>query len=140
MIRTDFGISVNLSHLISDTENEIIRLTADQMAYFEAASDNPRMLVTGGAGTGKTLLGLELARKAALAGRRVLFLTYNKNIAAKIAAECRRDKKTGALITVSNFHEFLKSFVEETPDADTNIDHYYKQTLPCQFIETISSG
>ena len=42
------------------------------------------------AGTGKTLLGLELARKAALAGRRVLFLTYNKNIAAKIA-ECRRD-------------------------------------------------
>jgi len=140
LIRTDFGISVNLSHLISDTENEIIQLTADQMAYFEAASDNPRMLVTGGAGTGKTLLGLELARKAALAGRRVLFLTYNKNIAAKIAAECRRDKQICAQITVSNFHEYLQSFVEEAPDTDTDIDHYYKQTLPCKFIETISSG
>lgn len=140
LIRTDFGITVNLSHLISDTENEIIRLTSDQMAYFDAASDNPRMLVTGGAGTGKTLLGLEHARKAAIAGKRVLFLTYNKNIAAKIASECRRDMKTSALITVSNFHEYLQLFVDNNLDTDTDMDLYFKQILPGKFIEKMTSG
>ena len=140
LIRTDFGISVILSHLINDTEAEIIRLTTDQMDYFEAASDNPRMLVTGGAGTGKTLLGLEFARKAAIAGKRVLFLTYNKNIAAKIAAEFRRDKQNCTQITVSNFHEYLKAYVETAPDPDADMDIYFKQTLPYKFIEIVSSG
>jgi hypothetical protein len=140
VIRTDFGICVNLSKMIGDTEDTIIRLTSDQIAYFEAASDNSRMLVTGGAGTGKTLLGLELARKAALAGKRVLFLTYNKNIAAKIASECRREKNISALITVSNFHEFLLTFVEKEVDSDMDMDLYFKKTLPSKFIKALTTG
>lgn len=54
-----------------------LRLTREQTEVLERASASKRMVVTGWPGTGKTLIGAELANRAASAGRKVLFVTFN---------------------------------------------------------------
>ena len=59
-------------------ERRIIRLTADQHQSLVAADDNERCLFQGAAGTGKTMLALELAKRRTAAGDRVALVCYNR--------------------------------------------------------------
>ncbi|WP_159876093.1 DNA/RNA helicase domain-containing protein [Aquitalea denitrificans] len=54
-----------------------LRLTREQSEVLNKASAAQRMVITGWPGTGKTLIGSELAGRAANSGKRVLFITYN---------------------------------------------------------------
>ena len=59
-------------------DDQLIRLTEEQYAALDLARDNDRCLFRGAAGTGKTMLALECARRAATAGHRVGLLCYNR--------------------------------------------------------------
>lgn len=59
-------------------ERSLIRLTEEQYQALQAADENDRCLFSGGAGTGKTMLALELAKRRAAAGDRVALLCYNR--------------------------------------------------------------
>jgi hypothetical protein len=61
-------------------------LTEHQVETLEGLSDNERVLVQGGAGSGKTLIAAEAARREAAAGRRVLLLCFTKPLRAWLAA------------------------------------------------------
>lgn len=54
---------VPLHRQVNQVERRIERLTADQMRMADVAQANPRVLCTGGAGTGKTFLAERLAHK-----------------------------------------------------------------------------
>lgn len=77
-LRPDFERVVTRSTAISQSENSIISLTEDQYQVLDMISDNPRCVVEGAAGTGKTVLAFEYARRAASASRRVLLLCFNR--------------------------------------------------------------
>jgi len=53
-------------------------LRVQQAPVLTLAKLNPRVLITGPAGTGKTLIGMEIARRAAEEGRRVALLCHNQ--------------------------------------------------------------
>jgi ATP:corrinoid adenosyltransferase len=97
-----FRFSVSLSSRISDAEAKIFRMTEEQMAILGGFAEIPRVGVKGGAGTGKTVVALELARRWRAEGLRVLFLCYNKPLADEIA-------KTADGFTVQTFHAFCSS-------------------------------
>ena len=59
-------------------DDQLIRLTEEQYAALDLARDNDRCLFRGAAGTGKTMLALECARRAATAGHRVALGCYNR--------------------------------------------------------------
>jgi hypothetical protein len=62
-------------------EEEIERvLRQQQKPVLELAVLNPRLIVNGAAGTGKTLISMEVARRAAEKGRRVGLLCFNQLI------------------------------------------------------------
>jgi len=69
-----------------DAREEIIRreqeieriLRTQQKPILQLATSNERVVVNGGAGTGKTLIALEIARRAAESGRRVGLLCFNQ--------------------------------------------------------------
>lgn len=63
-----------------ETETRIRALTEEQFEALDAICDNPICLLRGPAGTGKTFLGIESARRAAAAGRSVLVLCFNHNL------------------------------------------------------------
>jgi hypothetical protein len=66
-----------LEKLLRDQQRPVLRLT----------EYNPRVLVEGGAGTGKSLIGLEIARRKAVQGLRVGYLCFNRLIGNWAARE-----------------------------------------------------
>ena len=59
---------------------ELLRLTEDQYEALRQTELNPRCVIDGAAGTGKSLLALELARRRHAAGDRVAILCQNYNL------------------------------------------------------------
>ena len=62
-LRPEFEAVTPLHLQAQSVEERVARLTEDQMIMVDVAAANERVLCSGGAGTGKTLLALELARR-----------------------------------------------------------------------------
>jgi hypothetical protein len=65
-----------------DVGHKIEQLTRQQYETYQGLLANPRALVPGRAGSGKTMLALWTAIALASRGKRTLFLCYNRNLAA----------------------------------------------------------
>ncbi len=94
-------VKPNLSFQARARLEERIKLDAAQLAILSSLIENDLVLVHGGAGTGKTILAAELARREAKAGRKVLFLTFTEALAFELAKEL-----SNPLITVSPIGRF----------------------------------
>lgn len=66
-----------LSHLLRDEEKERIILTEQQKRYLRALGETKRAAITGGAGTGKTLLAMHKAQELAEQGKNTLLVCFN---------------------------------------------------------------
>lgn len=62
-LRPEFETVIPLYVQARGVDERIAALTEDQMVMVDVASDNHRVLCSGGAGTGKTFLAMELARR-----------------------------------------------------------------------------
>lgn len=56
----------------------MLELTQEQFEALDAMEDNPRVIFTGPAGTGKSLLAIEAAQRAHERGQRILLACYNE--------------------------------------------------------------
>jgi hypothetical protein len=74
---------------IDQTEVHRIRLTNNQAKVLRVIGGRRRAIVSGGAGTGKTLLAVEKARQLAAQGLSVLLLCYNRPLADFLAQGLR---------------------------------------------------
>ena len=75
MPKMDFGLQARLE------KEERIRLDAMQFEVLQGVMENESVLVTGAAGTGKSVMALALARKLAESGKRVLVLCFTEPLA-----------------------------------------------------------
>lgn len=71
----------------AELAGELRRYTEEQVVALDAMAENPRALFVGPAGTGKTLLAIEAARRGRAEGRRVLFLCFNRLLGSWLARE-----------------------------------------------------
>ncbi len=72
-----------------------------------ALDSNRRVLVTGGAGTGKTMLVVKWAKRAVRRGERTLVVCFNKPIAGGLQQQLE-----GENLTVSTFHDAIIKLLE----------------------------
>lgn len=71
----------DMRHEIEQREREAeAKLRDQQRPVLKLAATNPSVVVSGGAGTGKTLIAMEVARRAAESGRRVALVCFNQLI------------------------------------------------------------
>lgn len=87
-------------------EARFVRLTEEQAAALDLVARNRRVIVTGGAGTGKTILAREKARRLAANGMRTLFLCFNRPLALRVAADADGYEAL-------NFHELCMRLAEK---------------------------
>lgn len=96
-----FRLRTPLGTVLSGDDAALQVLTQQQFHILRAIEAVPRAAVSGGAGTGKTVLAMEEARRCAESGLRTLFVCYNRGL----ATETRRRLKDGPPVTVTTFHE-----------------------------------
>ena len=96
LLRPDFEYTVVGGMPLELAEQSIRRFTEEQFHAIDLIEENPRVLFKGPAGTGKTLLAVEAARRAVRAKKSVALVCFNnllgawlKNETAEIAAEAR---------------------------------------------------
>jgi superfamily I DNA/RNA helicase len=94
--------------IVRDSE-QLVAVSSEQFSVLDDLEINPRVVVSGFAGTGKTLLAQEFARRRESLGKKVLFLCYNKALAKKIRWGYDRESN----VQVSTFHSFAKRLIEE---------------------------
>lgn len=96
-----------LSARIGEEEEHRIELTRRQMAVLDLLSRHRHVVISGGAGTGKTLIAREKAERLAAEGMRTLLVCYNRPLADHI-----REQTTGIeLLDVASFHQLCDRWV-----------------------------
>lgn len=78
ILRPDFEFFESSESRSLRLTGELKKYTEEQFEALDTMSSNPRVIFQGPAGTGKTLLALESARRSAISGRKTLFLCYNR--------------------------------------------------------------
>jgi hypothetical protein len=128
-IRPDFEATMTRSLAVGVVEDELIRFTEEQLLVLDAVVDNPRILVRGSAGTGKSLLAAREARRLAAAGQSVLLVCHTRAL-----ADTLRSSVSDERVEVSTFASFAGRVVDkagrrhELPDATE--DALYEVFIP----------
>lgn len=134
-LRGDFVFIPTLSDRLNSVEKRLVRLTSEQAQLMQALSLNKHLLIEGNAGTGKTLLAVDFAKKKAASRKKVLFLTYNKNLANNVI----RQVDTIENLKVINIHALFGEYVAvDVKKMQENPNVYFSEILPEIFYEYLS--
>lgn len=103
-LRGDFERVRTAMDRLSEFENEVKRYTEEQYHILDSIRLNNRSVIQGSAGTGKTMIAIESAVRAAAEGQKVLLTCYNRLI-----GEWMQKQLVGweEKITVSSLHLLL---------------------------------
>jgi hypothetical protein len=103
-----FIVAPLVASRIAEQEARRLVLTNDQMRVLDFLRSHRRVAVSGGAGTGKTVLALEKARRLASEGFRTLLTCYNRQLADHLARQCVNTTN----LDVTSFHQLCHRQVE----------------------------
>lgn len=123
------------SDLISENAR-IIQATEAQLAVLRGFAENDRVLVQGSAGSGKTLLALELAVSMAMVGRRTLLLCFNHHLSMWLQEQASAEprlKGRELLLEISTFHSFALGMAERAGvefDARDATQEFWDEEVP----------
>lgn len=110
-----FMVAPLVSSQLAEQEARRLVLTKDQIRVLDFLRSHRRVAVSGGAGTGKTVLALEKARRLASEGFRVLLTCYNRQLADHLSNLC-----AGILnLEVMSFHQLCHRQVEKANCASS---------------------
>lgn len=119
-LRPDFEMVMTRGSTIAQSEERLIALNDEQYNYLDMTHENDQILVTGAAGTGKTVLAMEFARREVLSGKKVLFVCYNKLLSGWLYKEIN-DGGEGS-VTVSTLHSLMKNYIKQSTLYDEFIN------------------
>lgn len=113
-------------------------LTEEQERILEETELDSRKIFFGAAGTGKTFLAMEKAKKLAAQGKIVFLTCFNKNLAHYFNNQI----PTG--ITTANFHDYLLRTLQDqnieihVPQDSQEWASFFDETLPTQAFDYFS--
>lgn len=105
-LRPDFDRIVVKSVSIGQSTQKLLQLTEEQYARLDELDANPRCLFEGAAGTGKTMLALEHARRAERKGSKVLLVCFNRLLGNWLSQQT-----IGTNITTGSIHQVIRRFI-----------------------------
>ena len=111
-----------------EREAQVERLTQQQAVILGAIALLHRVEVRGGAGSGKTWLAVEQARRLSRTGRRVALMCYSRGLSAYLSRRCEALHRNEKPAYVGTFHELGQRW--GAPTGDENDPDFWEQQLP----------
>jgi DNA replication protein DnaC len=134
VLRPDFEFYESPRVRARRLDEEIRRYTEEQFAVLDQLARNPRVIVDGPAGTGKTVLAIEQARRSVGAGHRVLLLCFNRPLSKWLAAEAEGT-------TVLTLHEYMRRVAGvEFTEEQLHEQGFWQDELPTLALERLMDG
>ncbi len=133
-----FVAELSAKELARRREREQAQFTDEQVKILDVVGTNPRLLVEGPAGSGKTWVAAEAARRASDNKQRTLVVVFNRLIEARLAELC------GEGVEVRRIHSLMAQVVDRHAgrnEARRKLEsgrvepQWYDQTLPEQALE-----
>lgn len=84
LINKRVALSIAAGALIEDKERELSEINQTQDVVIDLLSHYPRAFIIGGAGTGKTWIGIKKIKRCIAEGKRPLYLCYNRTLAERV--------------------------------------------------------
>ena len=141
-LRGDFETIIPVNIAIRESESEIVSFTNEQYGALDTMEENPRMIFSGPAGTGKTLLAMEKARRNNTNGVRTLFLCFNRLLGSHLALKAKREKLEK--VTINSLHQFFYQNITASGLADkirnNNAENLFTEIYPEYFLQSWSAA
>lgn len=84
LVNKRIALSISAGALIEDKKRELVEINNIQDAIIDLLSHYPRAFIVGGAGTGKTWIGIKKIKRCLQEGGKPLYLCYNKALAETV--------------------------------------------------------
>ena len=136
ILRGDFDCAVAMSVQLRNANEALIALTKEQYRCLDQLDDNPRCLIQGPAGTGKTLLAIEEVKKFAARGDKVALFCFNSNLADWMSNYFDDMPESVRPQYVGTFHKYMTQVAKDAdllpvyPHDPEKVQQYYQEDLP----------
>lgn len=141
LLRPDVDSAYSIGGYLTGLESRLLQLTNQQIRAARRMAANPRTIVRGRAGTGKSILALERARQLSESGLKVLFLTFNQLLARHVAAGIANDPRAKN-IEVRHAHSLYREVIEnagllEELQAYEDEEDFFSRKFPLLFVDAV---
>ena len=127
-----------LAQLIDSRTEQVDQLVRENAKLLDFVVEMNRFDVRGAAGTGKTALALEQAKRLKKQGKRVVFLCYSRALAAFIRHEVESWDKSDRIDVVRTFHSLATEWGVKLPENPDN--EYFDSTASTEFAKLASAA
>jgi hypothetical protein len=129
---------VSLALLIDSRTELVNELAKENLKLLDFVSEICRFDVRGAAGTGKTALALEHAKRLKREGKRVVFLCYSRALSAQIRHQVESWDKSERIDVVKTFHALARDWGVVVPSGVT--DEFWESTATLELIQKASQA
>ena len=140
-LRPNFDLIADKRHAIKHIEKKIEAYTQEQFSVLDSLQGNPRVLVSGPAGTGKTIIAIEAFKRAVLSGEKVAFFCFNRLLAKYLTSLLKQfvdDQGAGSRIVISTFHKYMMDIASATVPSEGSTEKFWKADLPSMALEALT--
>lgn len=138
-LRGDFERIRTVKERLAEFDKQVKTYTEEQFRILDSIQLNERSITQGSAGTGKTMIAIESAVRAAAEGKTVFLTCYNRLIGEWMQKQIEEWKDK---ITVSSLHSFLfeqsKGF--DYDKSQSNKQDFYSKYLPLLLKDMYQKG
>jgi hypothetical protein len=138
LLAPDVVIEVPMASEFLEEEEALIRLTHEQAMLLNRFGRDRRMVITGCAGSGKTMLAVEQAKRHASRGEDVLFVCFNRALRDHL-----REREGKSAVHFWNFHALCTHLAHRAgadlpshPEGEVPLE-YWDEELPNALVEAI---
>ena len=127
LLRPNFEFYESPESRLNRRKEELKKYTQEQFDALDSMEHNPRVIYSGPAGTGKTVLAIEMARRKSIDNRKVLFLCFNRLLGNSLIEETKTLKPN---VKTSTIHSHMLSIAGIVPED--NAESYFWETALTQ--------
>ncbi|NKR43379.1 ATP-binding domain-containing protein [Rhodococcus hoagii] len=131
-LRPNFEIGVVAGDLRHARASQLVRFVEEQYMALDAMADNPAVLFTGPAGSGKTFLAMEAARREIEIGNQGRLICFNRFLGQRLVTDMPEDPR----LTVGTLHSQMLTLAGvSAPREPSSV--FWAEELPERALEAL---